>query len=329
VLGVGPPIDWHELWAAGDDQEDWLVEPLIAAGRLVSIYSAPKVGKSLLMLELAAGLASGRGVLGQPPADPIRVVYVDFENDPRGDIRQRLKAMDYTPDDLADLRYYSFPTLSALDSRLGGLELLAVTRHHQAQLVIIDTLSRAVAGEENSNDTWLRFYRHTGLLLKREGVACMRLDHAGKDAAKGQRGGSAKSGDVDAVWHLSRMSSDLFLLRCEATRQVLPVDSLTLARRLNPLRHELSGPDSPTASDAGDRLAECVRWLDDLELPPTAGKPKCRTALQVEGRRVSNGILEEAIRRRRETARNVPGQVSQDHLPDDTTGSSRADGQNG
>jgi hypothetical protein len=50
VLDIGPPLDWHDLWMDGDDQEDWIVEPLIAAGRLVSIYSAPKTGKSLLLL---------------------------------------------------------------------------------------------------------------------------------------------------------------------------------------------------------------------------------------------------------------------------------------
>jgi hypothetical protein len=56
--------------------------------------------------------------------------------------------------------------------------------------VVIDTVSRAIDGEENSNDTW----------LNQLGIAMIRLDHSGKDETKGMRGGSAKSGDVDAVW---------------------------------------------------------------------------------------------------------------------------------
>jgi hypothetical protein len=262
-------------------------------------------------------------VLGQPPKDdPVRVLYVDFENDPRGDIRQRLKAMGYGPDDLDQLRYYSFPTLAALDSHKGGIELLAVIRREQTALVIIDTVSRAVDGEENSNDTWLNFSRETGLPLKREGVACIRLDHTGKDTAKGQRGGSAKSGDVDSVWHLTQLGTDLLSLRCEGTRQLLPIDALTLRRRINPLRHELTGPVTP-ATAAADQLAECMGWLDDLGLPPTAGRPTCRTALKVAGRSVSGVILEEAVRRRK-TARNGLGQFTLDQLPADTSGSSRA-----
>ena len=33
----------------------------------------------------------------------------------------------------------------------------------------------------------------------------VRLDHTGKDQTKGQRGGSAKYGDVDAVWKLTEV----------------------------------------------------------------------------------------------------------------------------
>ena len=324
---IGEPIDWHQLWADGDDQEHWLVEPLISASRLVSIYSSAKIGKSLLMLEIAAGLAAGRSVLGQPPAEPIRVLYIDFENDPRGDVRQRLTAMGYKPDDLAKLRYYSFPTLSALDSHAGGLELLAVVRREQVQLVIIDTVSRAVAGEENSNDTWLQFYRETGLLLKREGVACVRLDHSGKDAARGQRGGSAKSGDVDAVWQLSKIGADLFRLTCDAARQVISTDTLMLARRLGPLHHErvsLDGPAATAATAAGAQLAKCLQWLDELKVPRDAGRTRCRTALQVAGRPVANAILEEAIRRRKNLPGNLPGAILEPYLPGATSGSGGA-----
>lgn len=326
ILGIGSPIDWHELWADEKPDEEWLVEPLIAARRLVSIYSAPKVGKSLLMLELAAGIATGRGALGQPPSASIQVLYIDFENDPHDDIRPRLTDMGYGPDDLAQLRYHSFPTLSFLDSPRGGLELLALTRHHEARLVVIDTVSRAVAGEENSNDTWLQFYRHTGLLLKREGVACIRLDHTGKDTTKGQRGGSAMSGDVDAVWHLKDLSADLFSLHCEATRQRLPADTLTLSRRLNPLRHELTGPGTP-ATAAADQLSKCMEWLDALGLPAETGRDACRASLKVAGYSVSTDILAEAVRRRK-PVRGQSGQVTQEQLSEDSADSSRTGGQN-
>jgi len=124
VKKLFPRIDWHALWA-DQDEEEWIVEPLLPARRLVALYSAPKVGKSLLMLELAVAIATGKPVLGTPIDRARKVLYVDFENDPKTDIRERLQAMGHKPDDLADLCYLSFPTLAALDSELGALELMA------------------------------------------------------------------------------------------------------------------------------------------------------------------------------------------------------------
>jgi hypothetical protein len=211
-----PLLDWQALWA-DETKEEWIIQPLLAKRRLVALYSAPKVGKSLLMLELAASMACGRNVLGMDTR-PIRTLYVDFENDPRGDIRERLQDMEFGPEDLENLCYLSFPTLSKLDTRAGSEELMAAVAEYKCEVVVIDTISRAIDGDENDNDTWLSFYRHTGLKMKQAGIAMIRLDHSGKDVSKGQRGGSAKSGDVDAVWQLSAIGDTGFRLTCEANR---------------------------------------------------------------------------------------------------------------
>jgi len=200
-----PLLDWHELWTR-ESTEEWIVEPLLPARRLVALYSAPKVGKSLLMLELAVAIARGTRVLGTRLGRPRRVLYVDFENDPEGDIRERLLSMQVGPDDLANLCYLSFPTIAHLDTEAGSLELLAAAEVYDCEVVVIDTVSRSVGGDENENDTWLNFYRHTGMKLKKAQKALIRLDHTGKDETKGQRGGSAKGGDVDAVWKMSKVS---------------------------------------------------------------------------------------------------------------------------
>lgn len=261
-----PTLDWHALWD-DDTEEEWIVEPLLAARRLVALYSAPKVGKSLLMLEIAAGIASGRSIFGYPPAPPTRTLYVDFENDPRGDIRRRLQDMDYTPDDLANLCYLSFPTMKALDTEAGSLELLATAQEYRCSVVVIDTVSRAIDGEENANDTWIAFYRKTGLKLKQAGIALIRLDHAGKDESKGQRGGSAKSGDVDAVWRMKRVDDDLYDLECEAMRFPIAEKYLTIRRLEGPLRHEVvTSPGKDKRENLLQQLAE-HRVPKDPDLP--------------------------------------------------------------
>ena len=289
-----PVIDWHALWAT-EDREEWIVEPLLPARRLIAIYSAPKVGKSLLMLEIAVAVSRGTSILGIIPDRRRRVLYVDFENDPRGDVRSRLKAMGVGPDDLDWLDYLSYPALGGLDSAQGGALLMAAVDEYASEVVVIDTVSRSVDGEENANDTWLNFYRHTGLALKRAEVALVRLDHSGKDVTKGQRGGSAKSGDVDAIWRLSKVSDTVFRLDCEDTRMPIMEKTLVLHRETDPLRHRVDGRGGAAAWDA--KIAEIVAALDASGLPPSTGRDGARAALQASGIKASNAAITEALLR--------------------------------
>ena len=279
-------LDWDALWA-DETEEEWIVFPLLPARRLVALYSAPKVGKSLLMLELAAAVATGTEVLGVVP-ERRHVLYVDFENDPKGDIKPRLKAMGYTtPDAFKErLHYLSFPNLAALDTEKGSLELLAAIHACGAEAVFVDTVSRSVQGEENDNDTWLKFYRHTGLKLKQAGIALMRLDHSGKDESKGQRGGSAKVGDVDAVWHMRKtQADDMFQIECEARRFQLPPEAaiIFVTRQSGPLRHHAEARGYAAVAESAEE--KIYKALLDL-LPDTdrkTGRDKVAEALKARG----------------------------------------------
>lgn len=256
-----PAIDWHELWA-DDTQEEWIVYPILPARRHVALFSPPKVGKSLLLLELAVAIATGQDVLGTKLDRPRRVLYVDFENDPRGDIRTRLVDMEQKPADLGNLLYLSYPPFLPLDGHEGSQELLAVCAEYEVEVVVIDTVSRTVRGEENENDTWIRFYRHTGLALKQAQIACIRLDHTGKDASKGMRGGSAKYGDLDAVWALTKVSDTTFKLECTANRMQIGEKLLVLERKAEPLRHEVRGNIGQALMDA--KYAQIIAHIDEL-----------------------------------------------------------------
>jgi RecA-family ATPase len=120
--------------------------------------------------------------------------------------------MNYSPDDLDYLDYLSYPSMAALDSEEGGYNLLQAITAYDDEVVVIDTVSRVITGEENSNDTWLKFYQYTGLRLKQLGVSMIRLDHTGKDESRGPRGGSAKSADVDMSWRLVKYSDQYLML---------------------------------------------------------------------------------------------------------------------
>jgi len=297
-----PEVDWRAAWE-DESEEEWLLEPLIPARRLVALYSPPKVGKSLLALEIAAGLATCRDVLGFRPAKPIRVLYVDFENDVRGDVIPRLKAYGYGPEELVGwLRYQSFPSLHALDTPAGGDELLALAQEREAELVIIDTISRAISGEENANDTWLSFYRNCGAKLKANGIACLRLDHSGKDVERGMRGGSAKYSDVDAVWQLSEVEPErTFKLLCTDNRFPIAEKELIVRRMTVPrLLHRVDPEGS--FGVYRDKLAATVAKLDELEVDLGASVRSAADALREVDAGARQSIVASALKLRRTRA---------------------------
>ncbi|MGA8724824.1 MAG: AAA family ATPase [Acidimicrobiales bacterium] len=291
------PIDWTDFWATDASVEDWLLEPVVAVGRQTAVYSTAKTGKSLLALDIAAAAAMGRSVLGYPPKAPIDVIYVDLEMT-QADLRERLTDLGYGPDDdLGRLHYFQLPPLPPLDADLGGKVLSAVAEARGAALVVIDTMARAVAGEENSADTYRGFYRHTGRHLKAAGIALLRLDHAGKDGALGQRGSSAKVDDVDIVFRLVQVDPRMLkLTRTHSRVPWVPLE-VTIVREEEPrLRHRQAEDAVPAHTH------EAVLALDELDVPLDATATTALAVLREAGRGQRKAVVLAALKARRKVA---------------------------
>jgi len=240
------PLSWPDVLSGALEPVKWLCEPLIEAGRQVAVYSEAKAGKSLLFLEIGARLSAGQSHFadGNPDKVPtFQVVYIDMENTVV-DIGQRLNHMGFTAEDLVNFHYYSFPNVGYLDKKEGALNVLALATIHNADLVIIDTLSRVVEGLENDNDTYIRFYKHTGVALKSHGIALVRLDHSGKDAGRGMRGASSKTNDVDEVWQLTVAGESVNLHRTHS-RSAHGVGDFDLLRSEKPHLHHTYNTAKP------------------------------------------------------------------------------------
>ncbi len=235
-------VNWREVWE-DTSEEVWFVDGIICAERGHTIYSDPGVGKSLLVREFSACLATGKSVLGLAAKKPIKVLYIDHENIPKTDIRRSLVDMGFTWEELEpNFKLMSFPDFTPFDLPKGGQELKRAIEIINPELVVIDTLSRAIKGKENDNDTWIDFYNYTGKILKSMGIAYIRIDHTGKNSDAGPRGGSAKMGDVDLVWHLKEEVTDKnYRLTNEKHRVPLAQLEYKISRELLPLRHQLSG----------------------------------------------------------------------------------------
>ena len=233
-------LDWEELFAGPPVEEDWLVPGLICSERGHSVYSAAGLGKSLIMREIGACLASGRSVLGHESREPMPVLYLDYENSPYGDITRSLRDMGFTHADLGNFHVASFPEFEPMDTVAGGRQVMGLVEEIQPRLVVIDTVSRVVGGEENSNDTWLRFFNHVGQKLKKAKIAYVRLDHEGLNPSKGARGGSAKNGDVDFIWRYKGVAKNSkFTFVCQKERTPVSKQEVKVLRKTTPNLHHI------------------------------------------------------------------------------------------
>jgi hypothetical protein len=317
-------INWAEAWANDTDTgHSWVIAPLIPTASATSLYSPAGVGKSLLALEAAAAVATGGTFLGEP-VQQLNVAYIDQENS-MALIKERLDALGYGPEtDLSRLHYFSLGEWAPADTATGGAQLAKTAETLGVELVILDTVSRIVQGEENDAATYQSLYRHTILGLKARGIAVVRLDHSGKDIAKGQRGSSAKADDVDLTYRMTSAGQNRVTLKREKNRLFLDgEDVLILRREGDPLRHQLSVLDTENEN----KVQAVLDVLETLEVPNDAGRDTCRKALRAQGHKATNSVLSTAIGRRKPVDHGgTPVRHPLHRVPDKRTGAQESAG---
>jgi len=286
-------VDWPAFWSRDRSEADWLVDPFLVRGRSHAVYAPGKAGKSLFVLNVAVALATGRSTLHQPAGDPVSVTYLDYEMT-EDDLQERLSAMGYDEaTDLSGFHYYLLPALPPLDTAAGGRALERIIATDRPELVVVDTTARAVAGEENSADTIRDYYRHSGVILKRAGATSLRVDHSGKDLARGQRGSSAKNDDVDIVWQLTPADGGM-TLRATHRRLGWVPETVDYRRREDPV---LTFAPAPALWPAG--TSEIAGLLDHHEVPIDASVRAAKTVLRDAGIGRRQDLVRAALKWRR------------------------------
>ena len=288
------PLEWEDFWTMDRDSVDWLVDDFWPAGRSMALFAKAKQGKSEFVLHCMTSLATGTHPFTGAAVEPVTVCYFDFEMT-RDDLWDRLVEMGYSRcTDLSRLKYYQLPRIPPMDTDRGGTMVTDILERDAPAAVVIDTFGRAVQGEEDKADTVRAFYTHTGLAMKSMGIGYLRTDHAGKDEGRGQRGSSAKSDDVDVIWHLERSNGGVKLTSTSRVSWVPPI--LDVERVEDPLRY------TRAANLGGFTTAEFerARELDALAIPRSWGRQRIHTRLTELGLPIGHSkTLEGAIRWRK------------------------------
>lgn len=185
------------------------VEGILTDGTASVIYGPSNLGKTFWVLDIAACVATGRNFRDVLETEQGAVVYVALEG--TQGIRNRILALRQAgklPE--GSPFFLCYAPISLLEP--GHAEKLAATVKAAAmqsklpcRLVVIDTLSRAMAGgDENGAQDMTLAVQSIDKVKQATGAHVLVIHHCGKDEAKGARGHSSLRAAVDTEIELFR-----------------------------------------------------------------------------------------------------------------------------
>lgn len=183
-----------------------LIKGLLDRGTMSVMYGDSNAGKTFVAMDMAFHIAAGLPYAGKATTRGL-VVYVAAEG---GDgAKKRIKALhDKFPNHVEDVKMKLLA--SPVDLRRADADLEPLTKSflsfdEPVGLVVIDTLSRAMAGgDENSPVDMGALVRNLDALRGAvPGMHLMIVHHTGKDRAKGARGHSLLRAATDTEFEVA------------------------------------------------------------------------------------------------------------------------------
>ncbi len=208
--GDGFEIHWaHDL--DGSSETIDFVETLLTEGGASVVYGPSNCGKTFWVLSLGGSVATGKPFLDQMEVDQGAVIYVALEGS--HGIKNRIRALkekgllpEITP------LFLCFAPVSLMESADAHKLAESVRKAGSesdlpCRLVILDTLSRAMAGgDENSGKDMSFAVKSIDAIREATGAHVCVIHHCGKEIARGARGHSSLRAAVDTEIELSRPS---------------------------------------------------------------------------------------------------------------------------
>jgi hypothetical protein len=264
----GPPLDLltaDAILTTDWPEPVWAIPELLPAG-LTILAGKPKVGKSWLSLQIAQSVAAGGVTLGmRVSAGPI--LYLALEDPPRR-LKERMLKQNWPVGLPAEFMALGQFADQIGDLCKGGSELLARQIESRGyRLVVIDTLSRAVRGDQADVDEMTSALVPIQEMAHAHNCAAVMIDHHRKgfgtspDAVTDILGSTAKGATPDCIWGLYRESgkpgAKLAIIGRDVVEQTLALtwDGLTGCWQCDGDADEL---------ELTERRQEILDALDDL-----------------------------------------------------------------
>lgn len=202
----------------------WLVRDLLETDSLALLFGDPAAGKSFLALDLAASIATGAAFHGRGVSRPGPVVYIAGEG--HNGLVRRLRAWSLDRKiDLAGapLLVSTLPAILCEPRSIAEIEVAIAAAAEEVgamSLVILDTWSRNIGGDENSSvDTALAVSALDRLRApwRAAGLVVHHVGHGDKLRA---RGSTVLRGAVDLELRVERGRDGLIRVDCTKAKDI-------------------------------------------------------------------------------------------------------------
>ncbi len=189
---------YHVTELGNRPRREYVIKGLLDRGAFAELYGDTNSGKTFTALDIAEHIAHnwswrGRKVRGGP------VCYIAAEGGLG--LEERLTAFRQHHDvDQKDVPLYIIPaSIDLCSADTDALTLIdEIQRLGRVQLVVIDTLARALAGgDENGPQDMGAFVGNCDRIREATGAAVLAIHHSGKDHSRGGRGHSSLRAAVD------------------------------------------------------------------------------------------------------------------------------------
>lgn len=241
---------------------EYLIDGVLPARALSSIYGPSGHGKSFVVLDMARAIIDGRTWHGHATTQG-SVFYVVAEG-ASGQAQRLDAATEHYGTENADSVIW-LPRTVNLSSRFEVTALIEVLREERPALVVIDTQARCTVGvEENSSKEMGVVIDECERIIREASTAVLLVHHSGMDVSRGLRGSTAQLGAMEAVLSVHRTGESEIRFSVEKMKN--GPEDIEHRFRLEPVARSVAVIEVAQAAGAlPETLAEALRALDDLD----------------------------------------------------------------
>jgi KaiC/GvpD/RAD55 family RecA-like ATPase len=196
----------------------WIVEGLISEGSVSAFYGQPGIGKTWTMLSLAVHVAEGIDWLGFTIPEAYPVLVIDEESGQRRLLYRLRVALEGEKGNSKTPIYTNSLARIQLELNKDMALLEETIKETNSKLLIIDSLSACMSGDENSKQDTQPVFNNLKKLANRTDCAIIIIHHAGKNG--GYRGSSAIEGAVDLMIKATLNKQGVLEFVTEKTRDI-------------------------------------------------------------------------------------------------------------